>query len=194
METLAKLFGSEAKVKIMRLFLFNPDHVFDTSDIAERVKSDPSKVRREVSVLEKMGLVKRRPTHKKKKNGHGFIVDNQFAYLSPLQNFLINTEPLNPKEIVNKITRLGSIKLIIIAGVFIQEPESRADILIVGDNVKRAKLENLIKILESEIGKELRYAYFTTDDFKYRLSMSDKLIRDILDYPHRKVLNKLSII
>ena len=194
METLSKLFGSETKVKIMRLFLFNPDHVFDTADIARRVKSDSSKVRREMSTLEKMGLVKRRMLVKKKKSSHGFAIDPQFSYLSALQNLLINAEPLHPKEIVKKIAKLGSIKLIIVAGVFIQEPESRIDLLIVGDSVKRTALENTIKTLESEIGKELRYAYFTTEDFKYRLSMFDKLTRDILDYPHRKVLNRLSIL
>ena len=51
-----------------------------------------------------------------------------------------------------------------------------------------------MKIIESEIGKELRYAYFSTEDFQYRLSMCDKLTRDILDYPHKKILNKLGAI
>ena len=194
MEALSKLFGNETKVKIMRLFLFNPDHVYDTTDIADRVKAESSKVRREVAILENIGLVKRRSTNKHKKNGHGFVLDTQFSYLVPLQNFLINIEPLNSKEIIRRVSRVGTIKLVVIAGVFIQEPESRADLLIVGDNVKKATLEKLIKTLESEIGKELRYAYFTTEDFKYRLSMFDKLTRDILDYPHKKVLNKLGIL
>ena len=194
METLSKLFGSENKVKIMRLFLFNPDRVFDTKDISLRVKTNTSRVRREVSNLERMGLVKRRVSIKKKKHGYGFALDSQFAYLSSLQNFLINVEPLNTKEIIKRISKLGSIKMIIIAGVFIQEPESRADLLIVGDGVKRGNLENIIKTLESEIGKELKYVYFTAEDFKYRLSVYDKLIRDILDYPHKKVVNKLGIV
>lgn len=193
METLSKLFGSETKVKIMRLFLFNPELTFDMKDIALRTQSDIVKVRREMSSIEKMGLVKRRAMSKKG-SGTGFALDPQFGYMLPLQNFLINVEPLQPKEIIKKITKLGSIKLIIIAGVFIQESESRADILIVGDNVKKAALENTVKTLESEIGKELRYAHFSTEDFKYRLGMFDKLTRDILDYPHRKILNKLSII
>ena len=189
METLSKLFGSDTKVKIMRLFLFNPETVFDLKDITRRTKAESSKVRKEILNIEKTGLVK-----KVSKNGRkSFALDSHFAYLLPLQNFLINTEPLQPKEIVKRILKLGSVKLIVIAGVFIQEPESRADILIVGDNVKRVVLENTIKTLEAEIGKELKYAYFTTLDFQYRLSMYDKLIRDILDYPHRKVLNKLGI-
>ena len=194
METLSKLFGSEAKVKIMRMFLFNPEHVFDVRDISQRTKTNPITVRKEISLLQKMRLIKRRKLTRKKSNGHGFVLDSHFAYLLPLQNFLINIEPLNPKEIIKKISRLGNIKLIIIAGVFIQEPESRIDLLIVGDHVKKGTLENTIKTLESEIGKELRYTYFTTEDFKYRLGMFDKLTRDILDYPHRKVLNKLGIL
>ncbi len=194
MDTLSKLFGSEVKVKVIKLFLFNAEHLFDIKDIADRVKAEPSKVRRELNTLEKMGLIKKRLSNKKKKNGHGFVLNINFPYLLPLQNFLINTEPLQPQELIKKITRLGSIKLIVVAGVFIQDPESRADLLIVGDSVKKANLENVIKILESEIGKELRYAYFTTEDFKYRLSMFDKLTRDILDYPHKKVLNKLTIV
>ena len=194
METLSKLFGNETKVKIMKLFLFNPERVFDVRDIGERVKSDSTKVRREINLLEKIGLIKQRIGNKKKIHGHGFVLDSGFTYLLPLQNFLINTQPLHPKEIIKKITRLGSVKLIIIAGVFIQEFESRVDILVVGDNIKKKQLENTIKTLESEIGKELKYAHFTTEDFKYRLSMCDKLTRDILDYPHKKILNRLGII
>ncbi len=194
METLAKLFGNETKVKIMKLFLFNPEQVFGISDISDRVKTGSNKVRREINLLQKIGLVKHRAGGKRKAHSGGFVLDSSFTYLLPLQNFLINTEPLHPKEIIRKISKLGSIKLVIIAGVFVQEPESRVDILVVGDNIKKGKLENTIKVLESEIGKELKYTYFTTEDFKYRLSMYDKLIRDILDYPHRKIVNKLGIV
>lgn len=193
METLSKLFGSENKVKIMRLFLFNPERIFDVADIAERIKAEPSRVRREMSVIEKIGLVKRRSVVKKK-SGYGYSLDTTFSYLLPLQNFLINTEPLQPKEIIKKLSKLGSIKLIIIAGVFIHEIESRADLLVIGDGIKKTGFENTVKMLEAEIGKELRYAYFSTADFKYRLSMCDKLTRDILDYPHKKILNKLGAI
>jgi len=193
METLSKLFGSEAKVKIMRLFLFNPERAYTISDIADKVKVSTSHVRKEISLLEKTGLIRNRVIiHRGKKKG--YTLDSHFTYLLPLQNFLINVEPLHPHEIVKRIGRLGAIKLIIVAGVFIQEPESRVDMLIVGDHVKKASLDNTMKILESEIGKELKYAYFTTEDFKYRLSMFDKLTRDILDYPHKKIYNKLGIV
>lgn len=189
METLGKLFGSETKLKVIRLFLFNPETMFETSAVAERAKSDISKVRRELSTLEKIGLIKRK-NHPKK----GFVLNQSFPYLLALQSFLLNIEPLSPKEILKRFTKLGSIKLVLVSGVFIQDPESRADILVVGDGLKKTNLENTIKTLESEIGRELKYAYFTTEDFKYRLSMFDKLTRDILDYPHKVVVDKLGIL
>jgi len=191
METLSKLFGSEAKVKMMRLFLFNPETVFDVAEIIKRTNENPTKVRKEINLLEKTNLVRR---HQTRAGKNGFTLNSQFMYLTPLQNFLINIEPLKPKEIVKRIGKLGAIKLLLVAGVFIQNPESRVDILIVGDHVKKAGLEHTIKTLESEIGKELRYSYFTTDDFNYRNGMCDKLTRDILDYPHRTLVNKLGII
>ena len=189
-----RLFSSRARVEILKLFLFNPEKSFSVADIGNRVKEDQSRVRRELNMFEKIGLVKKKSNGKKKSNSHGFMLDSNFTYLVPLQNFLVNIEPLSSKELIKKISKLGSIKLIITAGVFIQEFESRADILIVGDNIKKGQLDNTIKVLESEIGKELKYAQFTTEDFKYRLSMCDKLTRDILDYPHKKILNKLGAI
>lgn len=191
MEILSRLFGSEAKVKIIRLFLFSPETVFDTATIALRVKEDAFKVRHELFNLEKIGLIKRKA---KKQGKNGFMLNNDFSYMISLQNLLINSKPLQPKEIIRKISSLGTIKLIIVAGVFIQNPDSRVDILIVGDNIKKGQLEHMIKKLEAEIGKELKYAYFSTQDFNYRLNMYDKLIRDVLDYPHEKIVNKLALL
>ena len=44
-------------------------------------------------------------------------------------------------------------------------------------------------MLEAEIGKELAYAVFDTPDFLYRANMYDKLVRDVIDFPHEKVLD-----
>lgn len=192
METLSKLFGSETKVKIMRLFLFNPETFFEIGSIADRVKSGQRDVNREVLNLENAGLIRRKKNHNSRRNS--FCLNPQFSYLAPLQNFLINVEPFKSKELIKRIGKLGAVKLIVISGVFMKELESRADILIVGDHIKKSSLDNTIKKLESEIGKELRYVCFSIEDFKYRLSMFDKLIRDILDYPHKKILNRLGIL
>lgn len=185
MQSVSHIFGGEAKVKIMRLFIFNPGFVFSPAAVAYRAKERPSTARRELRILTKAGLVKQR--------AKGFMLDVSYSYLPAIENFLIDATPITEKEIIKKISRAGNIKLILISGVFLHDRDSRVDMLVVGDHLKTAKLLSIMSSIEALLGKELRYAAFETADFQYRLSVYDKLIRDILDYPHEKILNKLGL-
>ena len=100
---------------------------------------------------------------------------------------------MTSNEVVKKLSRYGKIKLIIITGIFIQDPDSRVDLLIVGDEIKEGQMSKAISVMESEIGKQIRYSIFKTDDFKYRMGIYDKLVRDILDYPHEVIYDKIGI-
>jgi len=39
----------------------------------------------------------------------------------------------------------------------------------------------------------VRYAAFPSDEFQYRLDVYDKLIRDVFDYPHRIIVDRIDI-
>jgi len=184
-QSVAHIFGGEGKVKIMRLFIFNPGVIFTSSEVSKRAKTAPASARRELGNLVKAGLLK--------KGAKGFTLNRSYRYLTPIGNFLIDATPLSEREIVQRISSTGNVKLVLIAGVFIHNPDSRVDILIVGDHIKHSKLMSVISSIESELGKELRYAVFETQDFNYRLGIYDKLIRDILDSDHEKILNKLGL-
>jgi hypothetical protein len=128
-----------------------------------------------------------------KKKVKGWILNDDFVYINALRTFLLTTRNLEHNRILQKLSSSGKLKLVILAGVFINDPESRVDIFVVGDKLSKGALANAIKNLESEIGKELNYAFFETDDFKYRIGVYDKLVRDILDFPHKVLLDKLAI-
>ena len=195
MEILEKLFGSRERVKLMRLFLFNPDTIFSFSEVSARSATFLGRARKELAIFLKVGLVKRRHLRgegNKKGNKSGFILDQNFSYLKPVRNLLIQQILVSDAEIIRRMAKsMNKIKLIIEAGVFIQDLDSRVDFLVVGDGIKHNAVDRAIRNLESEIGKEIVYAVFETADFKYRLGMYDKLIRDILVFPHRKVLDML---
>jgi len=184
-ESIAHIFGSEAKVKIMRLFVFNPNLSYTATEVAIRTKVGSTGARKELNSLLKAGLIKKR--------GKSFFLNRSYTYLSAVGNFLIDANPLSEKEIIRKISTAGVIKLILTSGVFLHNPDSRVDILIVGDHIKQGKLLAVMSTIEAELGKELRYAVFETADFQYRLGIYDKLIRDILDSQHEKILNKLGL-
>ncbi len=183
--SIAHIFGSEAKVKIMRLFIFNPTLTFAAPEVATRAKVTPAPARRELANLIKAGLIKKR--------GKAYALNRTYKYLPAIGNFLIDANPLSEKEIIRKISSAGSIKLILTSGVFLHNPDARVDILVVGDHIKQGKLLSVMSAIEAELGKELRYAVFETADFRYRMGIYDKLIRDILDARHEKILNKLGL-
>lgn len=205
MDILEKLFGSSAKVKIIKLFLMNPEMVFDSYQTAERAKVSVSSARKEISDLEKINFIRQKSYNKEvrqqrnrtmvlvKKRVNGWTLDHKFPHLEAIESFLSNINPFKHKDIIEKISRAGKIQLLVISGIFIKYGEARVDLLVVGDNLKMNSLNNIIKTIESEIGKEIRYVVFETSEFSYRNSVFDKLIRDILDYPHEKIINKLGL-
>ena len=201
MESLSKLFGSEAKVKIMRLFLFNKDKIYSKSDIRRKSKVALGVMGKIIGQLQKAGLIKKRNFIKEEKKGKksvrkktmGWMLNQECSYFKTLQNLMIENNLLAPEQIIKILNRAGKLKLVIISGIFIQDWDSRVDMLIVGDKLKMKKLEGAMQKIESNIGKELTYAVFETPEFLYRLKIYDKLIRDILDYPHEKILKKIEL-
>jgi hypothetical protein len=204
LDILEKLFGSAAKVKIMRLFLFNNEESYDIDHVIERSKVTPTAARQELSLLEKMGMLKKKSFFRDVEVGRGknrkverhrvmgWTLDYTFEYLDPLKNLLVHVSQERNQELLRKIARVGKLKLVIISGFFIQNWDSRVDLLVVGDNLRKGTLENVVRTLESELGKEIRYASFETADFQYRLGVYDKLVRDILDYEHEVILDKIN--
>ncbi len=205
MDTLTALFGNQAKIKLLRLFLFNESTAFVLKEVSERTKCTSATVRKELAVLIKADIVRKRNVSKevqvmrrkkmvtKKIEGQGFILNNKFPYLDPLKGLLTITSLHADESLAKRFTNAGKIKLFVASGVFIQNWDSRVDLLIVGDDLNLSKIESVIRVIESEIGKEIAYSAFETQDFEYRYGIHDRLVRDILDYPHVTLLDRLGI-
>lgn len=210
MDRLTKLFGSVAYVKIMRLFLFNPDTAFETKDVRTRAQVTLEVARREIAHILYLGLIKRKnfvkETEKKtkkdlikhKRRVSGWILDKQFTFIEQLRNILLNSESFQKETVVDRLKNIGRLKLLIVSGIFVNEMDrtdsrGRVDILLVGDRFKQRAIHTALRGFESEIGRELQYAVMKTDDFLYRRGIYDKFVRDVLDYPHEILVNKLGI-
>lgn len=204
-DILGNLFGTHEKVKIMRLFLLNPEMAFDAEAVAIRAKISKASAKKEIELIKKSDLIrpktffrvvskkKGKKVIEKKLKIRGFSLNKSFPYLTPLRGFLINISPIQGSEVLKRVNKVCKLKLLILSGIFIQNWESRIDMLVVGDHIKKGVLENTIKNLEAEIGKEIRYSAFETPDFQYRLGMYDKLVRDVFDYPHEVVVDRLGV-
>jgi len=186
-DELQKLFGPPARAKLLRLFLFNPRSSYTLADVAKRARVAEGEAHRELTLFARIGLIER-----PKRAGRvvRWGLDARFEYVAALQNLLLNA-PARSRDIVARIRTAGAFKLVALSGIFLGEWEGRLDIFLVGDRVKERVLRDAIRGLEAEIGKEVRYTILSTEDFLYRMNMNDKLVRDVLDYPHRIVLDRL---
>jgi hypothetical protein len=202
MEALEKLFGSSARVKILRLFLMNPNEILEKSKVVKMAKVASTTATKEVNMLEKIDFLKQKSFFKERKykNGKtkkvrekGYVLNRENKLYKPLELLLVSNSQITNNSLTKKITKHGKISVILLSGLFIQDPDSRVDLLVVGDSIKERQLKNTISSIEAEIGKTIRYAMFETEDFKYRMGIYDRLVRDILDYPHEIVLDKIGL-
>lgn len=199
MDILGNLFSSDPLVKIMRLFLMNQEENFTVFEIAARTLSKESSVKRELEILDQIGFTRPKMVVRETpvKDGAGtrkqkvsaWEIDKGFHYLEPLYSLLIEYDTLRQNDVVARFRLAGKIKLLVVAGVFIKDPESRADLLVVGDNLNRKKIDAAVKFFESQLGKELQYAIFDTEEFVYRRDMYDKLLCDIFDGNHEVLIS-----
>ncbi len=187
--TLDALFDSPIKVKLLKLFLHNPDEDFESRIVSKKLNLKSAKVNKNLGDLVDIKFL----SCKNIKAVKTFRANCNFEFYDELRELVTKASPASKEKMLNRLKSLGKVKLALLAGVFVNSETSRADLLIVGDGVKQARFNNFIKDLEAEIGKEINYTLMTTKEFYYRYDMYDRFIRDFLDYKHEKLINKLKI-
>ncbi|MGD0328575.1 MAG: hypothetical protein ABSB00_02590 [Minisyncoccia bacterium] len=189
MEPLAKLLGSSARLKTLRLFMFNKDTAFSLAEIMKRTKLSKEVARHELNELCASGLLHR----KNRSVSARYQVNPRFEYLAALNVFIRETTSVRPRIMVGALRRAGTLQFVALSGFFTGVPESRIDLLVVGDHLEGRLLAQAVHSLEAELGREIRYASFATEDFRYRLGVYDRLLRDVFDYPHRLLIDKIGL-
>ncbi len=196
-DPLAILFGSTARVKLLRFFLFNPSKSFLFDDISKRAKLVRRTARTEMSALERAGVIKQKsvfmevPEKNKKLKAVAYALNKDFPELAALQTFLFETAPIDGKNLLKHLRQAGPLDFVGIAGVFVRDFEQRLDVLLAMKNLSQPKIEKAIRSLEAEIGVEIRYSAMTSEELIYRVGMYDKLTRDFFDYKHQILVDKI---
>jgi hypothetical protein len=198
-DPLSILFGSAARVKLLRFFLFNPSKEFLFDDISRRAKLVRRTARTEMSSLEKAGVIKQKTVYmavegkSKKMKAIGYTLNKDFQELQALQTFLFETAPIDAKNLLKHLRQAGTLDFVGISGVFVRDFEQRIDVLLAMKKFSQTKVEKSIRALEAEIGMEIRFAAMSSEDLMYRVGMYDKLTRDFFDYSHQVLIDKIGV-
>ncbi|MBP6860261.1 MAG: hypothetical protein KBC38_01720 [Candidatus Pacebacteria bacterium] len=188
MDPLAKIFGSPGRMKLLRLFLFNDDAAFSFKDAAFRAKLSKALARREMALLLASGIIMRRGG-----KSVTYQANKRFEHYEPFRIFLRSTTTVKDADLVRIFKKVGNLKVLILSGLFTGAIEPKVDVLIVADRIDERALKGAIHAVEAELGRELRYAAFLTPDFRYRVGVYDRLIRDVRDYPNRVIFDRLGL-
>jgi|SRR3989344_1468212 len=189
MEPLARILGSAARLKTLRLFIFNQDATLTLAEISSRTKLSKGVARREVSELLTASLLRKKGMQTPMR----YQVNPHFEHLAALDEFVRETTNVQPQNILRALRRAGTLRLVALSGLFSGILEPQIDLLVVGDALDERALANAVRSLEAELGREIRYAFFATADFRYRLGVYDRLLRDVFDYPHRLLIDKIGV-
>lgn len=195
---LESLLGSNLKVKILKYIFRNTPASFSLKEIAGHIQEKPETVRKEIKKLENIGLIKQL---KKKANGSQpylarYVVNNLFEFLFELRDLILKSSPAEKDQLIEKINKLGRIKLAVVSGIFInkESPDPTVvDMLIVGDDIENKRLKPFLRSVEAEVGKEIKFSVMEKEEFQYRFAMFDRFIRVLFEGPHDKLINKLGL-
>lgn len=186
-QVLESLFGSKDKARILRFFLHNPEAEFCVSDIVGKNLLNVRNTRRELNILKDIKFL----NEKTKKGKKFYTLNISFPFYPELRSLIIKSNIYPQCQSLGKVKSVGDVRLALVSGIFLNYPRSKADMMIVANHVSRAKMNNLIRNLEAEIGKEISYVMMSSDEFKYRMDMMDRFLLDFLEGPHDELVNKI---
>lgn len=186
-EIFSQLFDSRTRARLMKFFMLNDKEAYSFKEITRKNQLTSQQVSRELARLERMKMI----VSRSKKGQRFFETNRGFIFYPELRNLVIKSNTLPECRSLHRIKGLGKIKLALISGVFLNYSKGQVDLLIVGDEISRAKLKHFLESLEAEVGKEINYSIMSSEEFKYRTDMLDKFVMEFLESPYEEIICRI---
>lgn len=177
-----KLFGSKTRAKLLNLFFENPGKSYYVREITRVIDEQINSVRRELSNLEGIGVVKNETYD----NKVYYSANMKHVYAHALSE-MFNARTIEASEKEPKRTNVWEelikpVKLYL-KGLIVTNRlpgQEGIDILIVG-NDKTKKLTHWAEVVEKKMGKPLNYVIMSVDDYSYRKSVRDRFLLEVME-------------
>lgn len=193
-----QLFGSKTRVKLLQLFMSNPNRSFYVREITRKVEEQINSVRRELANLLSIGVI----TSDTSNNRLYYEVNQKFAHFEALSMMFGDTPTIKklPKKkataeetvgntLEAEIRSLGNVQLALLTGQFTRDEQSGIDILLVGD-LNKTKIENFMADQEKSEKKEIRFVVFSESDFRYRQQINDRFTVNVLESKIQVIIDR----
>ena len=187
---LEHIFGSMTRVRLLLIFFRSPGRAFYVRELARLADNQLNGIRREIANLEKIGLVRQVEPGEASSGELGTERSKYYQLCADsllfqeLKALLIKAQLLEDQALVESLRqRGGSIKLLILTGVFTGATDVETDLVLVGQ-LRPLVIANIIREYETDLGKSIRYTLLTEAEFKERQEIGDKFLYSIFESHH----------
>ena len=189
-----KLFGSKTRSKLLKLFFENSDKSFYVREITRLIEEQINSVRRELTNLEAVGIIKQETYE----NKVYYSANSKHAYYKPFLQIFSVKVPVKKDKDVREGTwaeYIQPVKNFMKGLVVINRPVGveGLDLLIIGDD-KTKKLSHWAEMVEKKVGKPLNYSIMDFNDFVYRKSVRDKFVLSVLAMDVKEIYDPEKVI
>jgi hypothetical protein len=177
------LFGSKTRVKLLHLFLNNPNRAFYVREITRKIDEQINSVRRELANMLSIGIIQSDSSN----NRLYYEVNQNYIHYEPLKaifgdNSLETSQaaPVAATDWSKRLKALGDVRVAMLSGSLVRGSGSDVDVLLAG-NINKTQLKRFVKQMEEEEGHSLNYTVMPYEEFYYRLSIKDRFIINIIN-------------
>lgn len=177
------LFGSKTRLKLLQIFLANPNKSYYVRELSRMIDMQLNAVRREISNLESIGLIaiSDHDNDVVVERCKYYRVKKTCMFFLELKELLSKVQIMEERDFVEQLKkRGGEINFLMLTGYFTGDSNVESDMLIVGD-VKNLVLKKLIAKFEKQINKELRYTIMKEAEFFERREIGDKFLYTLFE-------------
>lgn len=185
------LFGSKTRVKLLNLFLNNPEESFYVREITRLIDEQINSVRRELANMVSVGVIKCDSVDNKLYYSANF----SYQYFKPLSEIFAgnNSGGSVGKTWLDLIKKMPNIKLAVVSNKTLSGQRATVDVLLVG-NLSRPSINKIVRSIESEEKREINYVVMSYEDFYYRFSLKDRFVLEILNDDSVVVVDKENLL
>lgn len=205
-QLLEQFFAGSVKLKLWKVFSLNSKKEFTLKDLVRLTKTKSDVLIVNLRDMMKQGIIQ--GTKKivvgeklQKEKAIVYTITKDFPLLPEITQLILTAIPRSSEKVLNELMTMQRLKTVLLSGFFtsplglsdhvFSTTQSPIDMLLIFEKIP-ANVTETIAELEHKLGRDLRYAALDQDDFKYRHSIGDKLIRDVLDFEHIVAMDKMA--
>ena len=189
-----KLFGSNTRAKLLKLFFESPEKSFYVREMTRVIDEQINSVRRELSNLESIGVIKNETFD----NKVYYSANSKHPFCRPLvEIFSKKIDAILEKDTRENVWEENCrpvknyLKGLIVTNRL--PGQEGIDLLIIG-NDKTKKLTRWAEVIEKKQGKPINYVIMSPDDYTYRKNVRDRFIQDIFEMEISEIIDPEKII